>query len=176
MVDGTEFERDLQLDRSADELTVRSMRGTKWFGAIFAGFGLFFGWGILTAHADPAYPTVGPLGHLLPFVFFVIGVSVMLPCTVTTVFDLRSREIRRTVSKLSGWYARTRVYPFDDVESVGLSEPESGGYRPQIYLKSRARISLNATDRNVDRGSYTAAIESISMQTGLRHETEPVKL
>jgi hypothetical protein len=176
MVDSAELECDLELDRSADELTVRSTRGPKWFGAIFAGFALFFWWGILTGREDPAYPPVGPLGLLLPLVFFVIGVSVMLPCTVTTVFDLRSREIRRTVSRLSGWYGRTRVYPFDDVESVGLSEPESGGYRPQIYLKSGARISLNVTDRNVDRETYTAAIKSISVATGLRHETQPVKL
>ena len=181
MIDSVELKCDIELDRSADQLTVRSTRGPNWFGAIFAGFALFFWWGILTGHEDPAYPPVGPLGIvplgiLLPLVLFVVGVSLMLPRTVTTVFDLRSREIRRTMSRLNGWYARTRVYPFGDVESVGLTEPESGGYRPQIYLKSGARISLNVTDRNVDRETYTAAIESISAATGLRHETKPMKL
>jgi hypothetical protein len=113
------------------------MRGPNWFGAIFAGFAIFFWWGILTGHEDPAYPSFGPLvtvpsGVLLPLVFFVVGVSWMLPRTVTTVFDLRSQEIRRTVSRLNGWYIRTRVYPFADVASVGLTQPEHGGYRPVI--------------------------------------------
>jgi hypothetical protein len=175
MVDSAELERDFELDRSADQLTVCSRRGPNWFGAIFAGFAIFFWWGILTGHQDPAYPPIGFLGVLLSLVFFVLGVSLMLPCIVTTVFDLRSREIRRTVSRLNGW-SRTRVYPFGDIESVGLTEPESGGYRPQIYLKSGARISLSVTDRNVDRETYTAAIKSISVATGLHHETQPVKL
>jgi len=137
MVDSAEWEGDLEFDRGTDQLTVRSMRGPNWFGAIFAGFAIFFWWGILTGHEDPAYPSFGPLvtvpsGVLLPLVFFVVGVSWMLPRTVTTVFDLRSQEIRRTVSRLNGWYIRTRVYPFADVASVGLTQPEHGGYRPVI--------------------------------------------
>lgn len=94
----------------------------------------------------------------------------MLARAVTTVFDLQSRQVRQTVLRLNGWHARTRVYSFADIASVGINLAD-GTFVPKIHLKSGANIRLNATGRwDVDREAYAAAIDAISIASGLRRQ------
>jgi hypothetical protein len=167
MADSGEPKRDLELDRSVDQLTVRSASRTNWAAGILVAIGIWALWTIAHAHVDPANP-IGPFERIvIPMAFVVVGVYFMLSRTVTTVFDLQSQQVRQTVLRLNRWHARTRVYSFADIASVGVNLAD-GTFVPKIHLKSGANIWLNATGRwDVDREAYAAAIDAISAATGL---------
>jgi hypothetical protein len=111
----------LHLERKGDELIVRGVRtsiGVKLFGAAFAGFSLLwiFLWNRHDAASDLAYAN----GFLLAAIFIVVGVSLMIPKSVTTIFDLRSRQVRRSVSPL-----RTN----DDAIALAFDVDIAGGFQ-----------------------------------------------
>ena len=135
----------LHLERKGDELIVRGVRtsiGVKLFGAAFASFSLLwiFLWNRHDAASDLAYAS----GFLLAAIFIVVGVSLMIPKSVTTIFDLRSRQVRRSVTMLNRWPRHSSSYAFEAVAGVGViwSKNDEHDLTPVISLKDGTRVPL----------------------------------
>ena len=135
----------LHLERKGDELVVRAARralAPKLFGAVFAGFSLWWltGWSRHDAGGDLAYAS----GFLLASLFVIGGISLMLPRSVTTIFDLGSRRVRRSETVLNRWSLRARSYEFTEVAGVGIvwSKSDEDDLIPVIALKNGAKVLL----------------------------------
>src|ERR1700693_5469622 len=110
----------LRIERTGDELIVQSeptSAFTKWLGALIAGFALF--WTIAWIRHDAQSDVVYWLVLTFWVILIVFSVSLMLPRSVITTFDLRSRRALRSVI-IFGWPYRTRAYSFAEIAGVGF--------------------------------------------------------
>jgi len=83
----------LHIERSDDELIVQSeptSAFTKWIGALFAGFALC--WTIALARIDARSEVAYWLLLTFGMILLVVSVSLVLPRSVITIFDLRSQS------------------------------------------------------------------------------------
>ena len=135
----------LQLERKGDELVVSAARtapAPKLFGALFAGFAAWWltGW----SEHDAGSKLIYAAGFLLASSFVVFGVSLMLPRSVTTTFDLGSQRVRRSETVFNRWNVRSRTYEFAEIASLGVhwSKDDDSDLNPIMSLKSGGGVAL----------------------------------
>jgi hypothetical protein len=164
----------LHIERTDDELIIQSEPTsalTKWIGALFAGFALC--WTIALTRIDPrsevAYWIVLTFGMIL----IVVSVSLVLPRSVITIFDLRSQRALRRVN-IFGWPYRTRAYSFAEIAGLavvrGLKIDERDPM-PAISLKDGTMLPLGTINLNrfhVSDSSCAESIDAICTATGLQ--------
>src|SRR5215470_7300902 len=104
---------DLSLKREQDALIVLYENSARWFGLLFTGgtIAIFSSWDAGTRHG---------LGLFVVIVFVAIGGLMMLPWAITTVFDLRRRQVLIDVSSGYGFYRHSRDYAFADIAGLEL--------------------------------------------------------
>jgi hypothetical protein len=86
-----------------------------------------------------------------------------LPRTITTTFDLRSREV---TFKTTIWkHHRSRTYSFADVVGLGLSA-RPDGYMPRMKIKNGPSLSL--ATRTVKPDPNAEILKTVCTGTGLR--------
>ena len=138
--------QDMSVDRSDDALIVRSPhRGINWLGAVFATFALFWtlSWNRHDAQGEDAYWR----GLGIGISFILVGIALLLPRSIVTIFDLRTRRVGRRMSVFGLTY-RNQSYPFSEIKGVGIIEGSQDDNRdslPVIILKSGAVLTLNTT-------------------------------
>ena len=100
----------MTIERTDDTLIVRSMRrGINWIGAVFAAFSLF--WTLFWNRHDAQSEGMYWLGLGGGIIFILIGISLLLPRRILTVFDLRSQRVRRSMA-VFGTSTETRPFSF----------------------------------------------------------------
>jgi len=172
------FDSGLRLERTDNELIVRSEPTTaitKLFGALLAAFALS---GLLAAW-PPAESIMQELvrwiGDLFMAVFFVAGVSFVLPRSVITIFDLRSRSVLRR-EKMFPWLNRNCRYSFAQIAGVGVRKSKSDDYddapdhMPVIVLEGGKTLPLGTFSirrSEADDTDYAKSINTICAATGL---------
>ena len=130
--------RHLRLEREGESLVLRATNSNAswWFGAFFGGFSLFWllGW----IGQEPGVALWG--GVLMGVAFITIGLFLLLPREVNTIFDLRSRRVLRNVSFCRGLYERRQAYSFDEIAGMGVKEfgssDSSYSFMPVMVLRS----------------------------------------
>lgn len=170
----------LRLERTDNELIVRSeptTATTKLCGALLAGFALSG----LVATWPPAESVIQELvrwiGNLFLLGFFVAGISFVLPRSVITIFDLRSRSVFRK-EKVFPWLNRNRKYSFAEIAGIGVDRPKSDDHDtvpyhlPVIVLESGKMLQLGTLSIRIrhstpDDTSYAKSIDAICAATGL---------
>jgi hypothetical protein len=145
------------LTRQGQLLILRSRTMTLWGGLFFAGAALVMLY-VLVRHES---------GGLLYWLVVSISAGVaaiacfmMLPQTVTTIFDPEHGQVTHTRRFGHALVERTRTYGFGDIESIGLKEAgrEPLAYIPVLRLKGgKSRLLA------VDTGSYFAHAEVIKI-------------
>ncbi len=164
----------LHFERSDDELIVQSeptSAFTKWIGALFAGFALCWtiAWNRIDGRSEVAYWLVLTFGMIL----IVVSVSIMLPRSVITIFDLRSRRTLRRVN-IFGWPYRTRAYSFAEIAGLGVvrgSKIDERDPMPVIALKNGTMLPLGTFNLNrfhVSDSDCAKSIDAICTATGLQ--------
>jgi hypothetical protein len=164
-------EKGMTIDRSDDTLIVRSPhRGINWLGAAFAAFALFWvvSWNTHDAQGDNAY-WLGLAGGII---FVLIGIALLLPRSIVTIFDLRARRVRRRAS-VFGLAYRDQSYPFSEIKGIGIVDGSPDDNRdslPILILKSGLVLPLNTIRTyRVDVGDSECInqVETICVATGL---------
>jgi hypothetical protein len=154
----------LHLKREGDALILRSTNGGQWFGAFFSGFAVFWliGLTILGAGGFSYW-----FGLLIGVTLVVVGLVVLLPREITTIFDPRSRRVLHNVSLCKGWYERRQPYSFDEIAGLGVKEYAGEGYAyvPVLVLRG-GRIRWLA---EWDGGylAFTKTMDEVCGATGL---------
>jgi hypothetical protein len=148
------------LNRDGSRLILRSNGSAFWFGAFFAGFAVFWlsKW---TAGSNVNGGVAYLLGALVGVSFVIIGLAIMVPRTITTIFDLQNRRVVHDISLANGWYRITRSYSFFDVASLGASEHNSDSsysYMPVMRLRNGETRWLAAWN-----GSFLAFRDAIDL-------------
>src|SRR6202795_1988125 len=133
----------MTVERTDDALIVRSRRARiNWFGVLFAGFASFWimTWNRHDAQDEQTYR----LGLALGVAFIAIGIALLLPRSIVTIFDIRFRSVRRSV-KVFGWTYRDQTYPFAEIAGVAIVEGSDTDNRdplPVLVLKSGQILPL----------------------------------
>ena len=97
----------------------------------------------------------------------------MLPRSVITILDLRSRRILRSVNIL-GWSYRTHAYSFAEIAGVSFvrgSKIDERNRMPVIALKNGTMLPLGTFNLNrfhVSDSSCAESIDAICTATGLQ--------
>src|ERR1700728_4500811 len=107
----------LRLERTNNELIVRSeptTATTKLCGVLLAGFALIVLLATWPTAESVTQELVRWIGDLFMAAFFVAGVSIALPRSVITIFDLRSRSVLRR-ENVFPWLNRNRRYSFGQI-------------------------------------------------------------
>ena len=164
----------LHIKRTDDELIVQSeptSAFTKWIGALFAGFALC--WTIalvrIDARSEVAYWLVLTFGMIL----IIVSVSLVLPRSVITIFDLRSQRALRRVN-IFGWPYRTCAFSFAEIAGLGVVRGLKIDERdpmPAISLKDGTMLPLgtfNLTRFYVNDSGCAKSIDTICSATGLQ--------
>jgi hypothetical protein len=141
----------LHIERTDDELIVQSeptSAFTKWIGALFAGFALC--WTIaltrIDAWSEVAYWLVLTFGMIL----IVVSVSLVLPRSVITIFDLRSQRALRRVN-IFGWPYRTCAFSFAEIAGLGVVRGlkiDERDHMPAISFKNCTMLPLGTFNLN----------------------------
>jgi hypothetical protein len=141
----------LHIERTDDELIVQSeptSAFTKWIGALFAGFALC--WTIaltrIDAWSEVAYWLVLTFGMIL----IVVSVSLVLPRSVITIFDLRSQRALRRVN-IFGWPYRTCAFSFAEIAGLGVVRGlkiDERDHMPAISFKNGTMLPLGTFNLN----------------------------
>jgi len=161
----------MTIARAGDALIVRShRRGINWLGAAFAAFSLCWTlfWNRHDAQGEAAYWS----GLGTGIIFTLIGVFLMLPRSVLTIFDLRSECTRRSVN-VFGWTYRDQTCPFADIAGVGIIEGSQSDNRdpmPILRLKAGPTLPLDTVRTyrlDVGESESMRLIEIICAATGL---------
>jgi hypothetical protein len=161
----------MTIARAGDALIVRShRRGINWLGAAFAAFSLFWTlfWNRHDAQGEATYWS----GLGTGIIFILIGVFLMLPRSVLTIFDLRSERVRRSVN-VFGWTYRDQTCPFADIAGVGIIEGSQSDNRdpmPILRLKAGPTLPLDTVRTyrlDVGESESMRLIEIICAATGL---------
>jgi hypothetical protein len=163
----------LHIERSDDELIVQSeptSACTKWIGVLFAGFGLC--WTIALARIDARSEVAYWLLLTFGMILIVVSVSLVLPRSVITIFDLRSQRAFRRVN-VFGWTYRTRRYSFVDA-GLGVvrgSKIDERDPMPAISLKNGTILPLGTFNLNrfqISDSGCAKSIDAICTATGLQ--------
>ena len=145
------------LTRQGDLLILRSRTTALWGGVFFAGAALVMLYVLVSRES----------GGLI--YWFVVALSaglvavaafMMLPQTVTTIFDPVNAQVTHTRRFGQGVFERTRTYTFSEIESVGLKE---AGHEPLAYIPILRLKGGKSRLLAVDTGSYFAHAEVIKM-------------
>jgi hypothetical protein len=161
----------VKIERTDDTLIVRShLRGINWLGAAFAAFSLCWTlfWNRRDAQGEATYWSGVGTGTI----FILIGIFLMLPRSVLTIFDLRAQRVRRSVT-VFGWTYRDQTCPFADIAGVGIIEGSQSDNRdptPVLRLKAGPTLPLDTfrTYRlDVGKSESIKSIETICAATGL---------
>jgi len=163
------FSGNLDVERTPESVVVRSRRGIgiRMVAALGCAIGLLFFWAAITDTAAAR----NDFSYWYHFLFATVIVCATLPgtgpCMVTTVFDLRSRRMRRNSDFAWGWYRRHRSYAFTEISGVGIKkEPGEALYMPVIVKTDGGMVRL-ASDLGSTELRYARAIEAICAATGL---------
>lgn len=164
----------LRFERKDDELIVQSgptSAFTKWLSALLAGFTLC--WTITLNRLDALSEVVYWPGFAFGVTLIVVSISLMLPRSVITIFDLRSRRILRSANIFSRPY-RTRRYSFSEIAGVGFvrgSKIDERDPMPVIALKNGTMLPLGTFNFNrfhVSDSGCAKSIDAICTATGLQ--------
>jgi hypothetical protein len=107
------------LKREGDKLILHSKNDMKWLGLVIGVIVPWWAWGWYT-HAASEYLRWFGLLIALPMIAF--GGFLLLPRTITTIFDARERRAIVVVSIAWGWYQRSNTYSFADIVGVGFKD------------------------------------------------------
>jgi len=157
-----------------DELIVQSeptSAFTKRIGALITGFALC--WTIALTRIDGRSEVSYWLVLTFGIIMIVVSVSLVLPRSVITVFNLRSQRALRRVN-IFGWPYRTRGYSFAEIAGLGVvrgSEIDERDPMPVISLKNGTILPFGLF--NLDRfqisdSGCAKSIDTICGVTGLR--------
>jgi len=169
----------MTIERTDDALIVRShRRGINWIAAAFTAFSLYWilSWNRHDAQGEAVYWS----GLGTGIIFVLIGIFLLLPRSVLTIFDLRSQRVRRSVN-VFGWTYRDQSYPFADIAGVGISEGSQSDNRdptPVLRLKAGPTLPLDTfrTYRwDVGESEGVNQVEAICAATGLKNVRENAK-
>jgi len=169
----------LRIERTDDRFTVHSEPATaftKWIGALFVGFAL--SWTIVWIKIGTRNEVTYWLILILGIILIVVSVLSILPRSVITILDMRSRRLLHRVNIFNSPY-RTRVYSFAEIEGVGFirgSKIDERDPIPAISLKNGTMLPLGASnlDRfHVSESDCAEIIDVICTATGLRKHVDP---
>jgi hypothetical protein len=164
----------LHIKRRDDELIVQSEPNsafTKWIGALFTSLALC--WTIaltrIDGRSEVAYWLVVTFGMMM----IAVSISLVLPRSVITIFNLRSQRALRRVN-IFGWSYRTREYSFAEITGLGVvrgSKVDERDPMPAISLKNGTMLPFGPF--NLDRfqisdSGCAKSIDTICAATGLR--------
>src|ERR1035438_6070520 len=134
----------MTIERTDDTLIVRSMRrGINWIGAVFAAFSLF--WTLFWNRHDAQSEGMYWLGLGGGIIFILIGISLLLPRRILTVFDLRSQRVRRSMA-VFGYVYRDQTFQFSEIAGVGIvegSQIDNRDAMPVLIVKTGPPLPLN---------------------------------
>jgi hypothetical protein len=177
----------LQLDRKGDALILCAKNSHPLLGGLGVVFGMFwtFAWVMSGKPGDLdgllSYRWLsGFLGGIFIIVCFLFA---MLPLTIMTTFDMKSRTV--VYSVIRGGYRRDRTYAFGEIEGIGVEEQNSEAYTykseelkdagcdfmPVVKLKNGRTCSLATTKGEYAR--FTKIMDTIVSTTGLPGFDEP---
>jgi uncharacterized protein YjeT (DUF2065 family) len=162
--------KEMRIERDGDKLVVTSENTQRFAGFFSIAVGiviLLFVSRINTS--SPGWLPPMAFGAFVALVFIAFGATFLFPRRVTTVFDLRSREVRRTADTPKWWKPmRTQTAPFADIVSIGFNQPdgsEEGTYNAVIRLRTGNVMSIAASfTGEID----VEAIDQIAATTGLK--------
>jgi hypothetical protein len=170
----------MTIENTGDGLIVRSeRRGINWLGAAFATFSIV--WVLKWNRHDAQSENIYWLGLVGGVIFVFIGIGLLLPRRIVTIFDLRSQRIRRTMTVFNYAY-RNMTYPFSEIIGVGIIEGSQSDNRdavPVLVFKNGAPLPLNTyrTYRPNDGDMQcNDQLKMICAVTGLRDAREHGKL
>jgi hypothetical protein len=145
------------LTRQGDLLILRSRTTALWGGLFFAGAALVLLYVLVSRESGGLiyWLVVGMSAGLLAVAGFM-----MLPQTVTTIFDPVNAQVTHTRRFGQGVFERTRTYAFGEIESVGLKE---AGHEPLAYIPILRLKGGGSRLLAVDTGSYFAHAEVIKI-------------
>jgi hypothetical protein len=164
----------LHIERTDNELIVQSeptRAFTKWIGALFAGFALC--WIIALTRIDAWGEAAYWLVLIFGIILLVVSISLVLPRSVITIFDLRSQRVLRRVN-VFGWPYRTRGYPFAEIAGLGVvrgSKIDERDPMPAISLKNGTMLPLgtfNLSRFQISDSGCAKSIDAICTATGLQ--------
>ena len=154
------------LERRPDALILHSKNSDWLFGLVFAGFSIFWlvGW---NEQQDGLGQSAG-FGNVIGLLFVAVGLFLVLPREVITIFDLRKQRVIHTHNVGFGLYRRTNEYDFTAIESLGLDEysNEDMSYLPKIRLKDGKKRWLSVLN-GYSKESFSNDIDLICVATGL---------
>jgi len=176
-----------QLDRKGDALILCAKNSHPWLGGLGVVFGVFwtFAWVMWGKPGDLDgllfYRWLsGFLGGIFLTSCFLFA---MLPLTITTTFNMKSRTVAYSVNR--GGYRRDRTYSFAEIASLGVEEQNIEAYTykseelkdagydfmPVMKLKNGRTCSLATTKGEYAR--FPKIISTIVATTGLPSFDEP---
>jgi hypothetical protein len=155
-------ECDFGIERTADQLIVRTRDRHGCFGGIFVVIGIAELWLLLKISPDPL---IASFIVLHAAVFIIGGILVSWPRSVTTVFDLGSKEVRRTAINWRNLANSSRRIPFAEIASIGFDQPDSTEPNYTAFIRLRTGKTIRITSH---LSSLEAEeMESIAAATGL---------
>ena len=164
----------LHIERTDDELIVQSeptSAFTKWIGALFAVFALC--WTIVLTRIDAWSEVTYWLVFTFGMILIVVSVSLVLPRSVITIFELRSQRALRRVN-IFGWPYRTRAYSFAEIAGLGVVRGLKIDERdpmPAISLKNGTMLPLGTFNLNrfqISDAGCAESLDAICTATGLQ--------
>ena len=161
--------KEMHIERDGDKLVVTSENTQQFAGfvSIAIGVAALLLVSRINISAPDGLPSMA-IGAFVALVFIAFGATFLFPRRVTTVFDLRSREVRRTADTPKWWKPmRTQTALFADIVSIGFNQPggsEDGTYNAVIRLRTGKVMLITAGST----GEIDAeAIDQIAAVTGL---------
>src|ERR1700733_8204954 len=101
-----------------DKLILHCENDQHWAGVLFVGFGLLAICAIISTGLAPWFIVL--ISLTVGMTFLPIGGYFLLLRTVVTIFDLRSRQVTRSISIGRDWYQRSHTYYFADIAGIGF--------------------------------------------------------
>ena len=166
----------MTIENTGDVLIVRSEhRGINWLGAAFAAFSIV--WVLKWNRQDAQSEEVYWFGLVGGIIFVLIGIGLLLPRRIVTIFDLRLQCVRHTMT-VFGYTYRDKSYPFSEVAGVGIIEGSQSDNRdamPVLVFKTGAPLPLNTLRTYRANGGDTQSndqVKKICSVTGLKDARE----
>jgi hypothetical protein len=157
---------NLSFERMGNLMTVRSVHTFQWFGVLFGGFALFW----LRGWVDQESAKQGGefwFGVMMGSTFALLGLFLLIPRELHTVFDLKARRVSQHLRFAKGLYESKRSYAFDDVEALGVREYRGDDITYKPYLKARDGKTLSLATNHADLKRSQEMIADICSRTGL---------
>jgi len=163
MTEGPNLFGNLLLTRNGDQLILHSKNNARWFGVLYGGIAVMWtnSWISAGNWTDPNYW----FGSVAGVAFILIGGFFALPRTITTIFDLRSRQVAFNTTI---WrYQRTHIYSFADVAGLGFSQDDDTSCMPMLKIKNGPSRWLATVNVKFDP-SNMETLRTVCTETGLR--------